>query len=1208
MLILYFSWDGLRGKRLGFWVYLEVKTVGTAVPATAATDEVQAAAKSVDMTDEEKNTAIQAVADALAETEGIGDKYTHFYSDASTLVQVIVDNWNNTVGKALNDLDIEKVSDVTFNIDNASSQTLVDYLNNSYTCKIPGYYIITFADGTTSERIALDLTISWADEGQIQRLMQSASDALSDDDRAFTPATEATADVNKAAEEKLASLTQKLVSELPSDLQTIIADHFELVPGEITTSNNTTYWGAVNILNKETSATATIGIRMDRKQSGEAAKILEELEPDAVTIATSNGKVTSGALTSQEFTEYFGSGNENKLVVAITDANSRISSAQITDIGSITGGSGEQSWVGEVTITLKQGGGTATGKVTIPLNVVSKTAVKDLTLTDNRIDTITNVEKDGNYKLDGVVLKVTYGDDTTKTYIGEDIRNASDLSIDDANWDSGKIGTQVITIRVEGDNDNIVTLPYNVYKNITVTDADMDWSGVSINSVVSEDERILSTNKEGATVRALDAGTTYATVTGTDAKGNSISVRVKVEVAANGDVEYTKELSSATADRQFGQNFAAYAEGQDVVVSVRDSEIANAVYKTDKLGNSHVQVTGNAAGSTKLYIRFGANKKLTYTADITVAKDGTISIGNTDTLNVSSISIPTATEEALESGDYYAASTGAVANYGETATKVVNDAIDEENLWLNVTVGAVTDQIPLKTCEYAFNYPQYGQDKSKIAIRWATGEVVTSGTVSLKEKKDYTNIDLGVAVASYEITDGAGYVKVVETTDENGNKVYSVRPDKLSDASVDFTVNFRDSNGALAKVTGKVNGYQFDNVIATPFEIKENAEKKFSAPSKTVYTIGETFDVSGASFSYLPDAGGDWIDVTVTPDMFVKANSSNEAVSFDTAAEDISVVFKYGNYTSAPFTIKINAAEQKFSSAELGVPAGEGIASIRVKETGSGIAVAESSETFAYITATTVEKSSAVEIQTTEGNTVNVFVTVDKNGKISVEGEVQFHSHAVTVSKDDMNLTATKVSTSDDSVVYAEVQSGKVVITSLTPGTATVTASDQDGHEATIDVTVADDGSITTTVHAYNADGWVDLGNGDWGYIRDGKRVTSDWVDVTEEDPYNNNEIGKVWYHFGSDGLMQRGWIVDETGWKIYLLDSNGRMMHSQWVNAPEQESLNRPAGMYKLTGDGAVQMNGWATSVDNENIEWFCNAGNGLFEVDNPASWRVVG
>ena len=139
-------------------------------------------------------------------------------------------------------------------------------------------------------------------------------------------------------------------------------------------------------------------------------------------------------------------------------------------------------------------------------------------------------------------------------------------------------------------------------------------------------------------------------------------------------------------------------------------------------------------------------------------------------------------------------------------------------------------------------------------------------------------------------------------------------------------------------------------------------------------------------------------------------------------------------------------------------------------------------------------------------------------------------------------------------------------------------------------------------------EGWVKGEGSDWYYLKDGERVVSDWVCVQEEDPYNNNEVGDVWYHFGSDGKMQRGWIVDETGWKVYLLDSNGRMMHSQWVNAPAQESLNRPAGLYKLTDDGAVQMNGWAKSVDNENIEWFCNAGNGLFEVDNPASWRVVG
>lgn len=136
-----------------------------------------------------------------------------------------------------------------------------------------------------------------------------------------------------------------------------------------------------------------------------------------------------------------------------------------------------------------------------------------------------------------------------------------------------------------------------------------------------------------------------------------------------------------------------------------------------------------------------------------------------------------------------------------------------------------------------------------------------------------------------------------------------------------------------------------------------------------------------------------------------------------------------------------------------------------------------------------------------------------------------------------------------------------------------------------------------------HADGWEKVGENDWKYYKNGNPVVSDWVCVEEEDPYAGGKTGDVWYHMGADGLMQRGWIVDETGWKVYLLDTNGRMMHSQWVNAPEQLSLGRPAGLYHLQFDGAVQMNGWAESV-TRGIYWFCNPGSGLFEKENPASW----
>lgn len=121
-----------------------------------------------------------------------------------------------------------------------------------------------------------------------------------------------------------------------------------------------------------------------------------------------------------------------------------------------------------------------------------------------------------------------------------------------------------------------------------------------------------------------------------------------------------------------------------------------------------------------------------------------------------------------------------------------------------------------------------------------------------------------------------------------------------------------------------------------------------------------------------------------------------------------------------------------------------------------------------------------------------------------------------------------------------------------------------------------------------------------------GAMVTSDWVSLQEADPYNNNTVGKVWYHIGTDGLMQRGWIKDETGWKIYYLDSNGRMCHSIWANASSQPALGMPAGMYNLCSDGAVQMNGWAESPE-AGVWWFCNPDTGWFDRDNPASWSSV-
>lgn len=87
---------------------------------------------------------------------------------------------------------------------------------------------------------------------------------------------------------------------------------------------------------------------------------------------------------------------------------------------------------------------------------------------------------------------------------------------------------------------------------------------------------------------------------------------------------------------------------------------------------------------------------------------------------------------------------------------------------------------------------------------------------------------------------------------------------------------------------------------------------------------------------------------------------------------------------------------------------------------------------------------------------------------------------------------------------------------------------------------------------------------------------------------------------------METGWIVDESGWKTYYLDANGRMAHSQWIRAEEDNALGIPAGIYHLTADGAVQTNGWAESP-TPGVYWYLRPGDGLFEAYNPACWSSV-
>lgn len=104
MLILYFSWDGLRGKRLGFWVYLEVKTVGTAVPGTvmSTVQEVKAAENKAydDLTADQKaqvDEAMKVLQDNLSAIKAEMPAYYSYMSGSADTNETVANAFNTAV-------------------------------------------------------------------------------------------------------------------------------------------------------------------------------------------------------------------------------------------------------------------------------------------------------------------------------------------------------------------------------------------------------------------------------------------------------------------------------------------------------------------------------------------------------------------------------------------------------------------------------------------------------------------------------------------------------------------------------------------------------------------------------------------------------------------------------------------------------------------------------------------------------------------------------------------------------------------------------------------------------------------------------------------------------------------------------------------------------------------------------------------------------
>lgn len=784
------------------------------------------------------------------------------------------------------------------------------------------------------------------------------------------------------------------------------------------------------------------------------------------------------------------------------------------------------------------------------------------------------------------------------------------------------LGDSHIDIVSKDMNEVSASMSVKVGGHYEITDtADLGFeTGITLGKVETEDSSIavatLHDDNEGLDIWGYKEGETLLTVY--DENNNARSVRVIVYV--NGKIVVKPVVGTEPIYIDASDNKIGFEVDEEAAPLVTDpTNNAFTAEYTTRNGKTVVKITPTGKAATTVAAR-NANLILTdktgklaagYRIDIDLSKGVTRTfIAN----NIDSVEFNDKAQKTIENTKFYTDQVG---------KDVTEDIKFESGDTLKLTTESTPSLVGFKNNALVTTVEVPATDATDLILKEKSGsgyeitgkycgaEFTTAATVNVLKSFEIKRADLLNNIKTAQGTVKASSDLVSAEFDAAGNLVVrALRPADNAPEKVTVTVNDTyitadiylsvDAQGTIRPdTTLPANGGSFGSIANSGYLVTRNdlfgyEDGKYTAPVKRDYYIGEKLDITGASYQYAKD--GEILSLEITDKMYHGFDSSEVTTSPQT------VTFNYagiGTLAKYDFQVNILAKSTTITADDIALVGANMTAAAYSGDKGLTAVLEDGVIT---LTATKISQNGTLQITADDGRVFDIDVSVDENGNFTV-GSIPFEIHSASVTGEELNLTPYAAEAEDGSIVNAYVADGKVILESAKAGTTTVTVTDREGHKASIFVTVAKDGSMSYTVSPYVAEAWEKGENGDWYYIKDGKRVVSDWVCVQEEDPYNNNEVGDVWYHFGSDGKMQRGWIVDETGWKIYLLDSNGRMMHSQWVNAPAQESLNRPAGLYKLTDDGAVQMNGWAESV-TPGIYWFCNAGNGLFEQDNPASW----
>lgn len=601
---------------------------------------------------------------------------------------------------------------------------------------------------------------------------------------------------------------------------------------------------------------------------------------------------------------------------------------------------------------------------------------------------------------------------TLKDQYGKEVKNPSisDLVIAGVNTSIATVGASFETISIDGKDVQAlpVTISGNALAGTTPVTVVVAATGASAQSTI--------TVEEGKSIANITLGAPTNEVV---AKGETINFPLTVVDNEGNEIKTLKELKALKASRGFdAPTLAKISEKDGILVYSSTNAPANSLTVVVQTENGKV-----------------ATKTVAVREEAKVATIGSIDAKASTPLTTEFRS-DDVTAKAFDKAKFVFQD-----QYGRT---IANNSALLTNLTVKATVA--------DDAKSPFDLTTPGEIKIKSDLTGITAksDTVTFTAFDNSDEIKGSGFDVKFTIADVsELVPGSFTVEPVKTVYVDADDSYKVKGDEVdSDYATDkLVVKGKAKSGEVVTLqAGEYSVSARPDLGAEFFEDAEGKEIKEKTVDRIV-TINQTGEEIKVPVTYSTDAPAiQVVKAYDAKDKEVTAVKVTATTAFDETALLATATFKSTNQ----YDVEEAFADSSVEKITFSVASGKATFTANGTKTAKVVTADEGSVVKATIT-------------TTNGKTITLDVTFE-DGVVEPSAPVFSSSENVDTANDIATLGIEGTVAESDATKIATVSindDGKIAITSEAEGTAVITVKDADTKQATIDVTVNADGSIT---------------------------------------------------------------------------------------------------------------------------------------------------